>query len=43
MMTAFIVEPPETADTGLTRDGAIMPLAVSHQGGQGGHAGHGGI
>ena len=43
MMTAFIVEPPETADESITRDGAIMPLAVSHQGRQGGHAGHGGI
>lgn len=46
MMTAFIVEPPETADESITRDGAIMPLAVSHEGGDahhGGHAGHGGI
>ena len=46
MMTAFIVEPPETADTGITRDGAIVPLAVSHEAGaahHGGHAGHGGI
>ncbi|MDX5366060.1 MAG: copper resistance system multicopper oxidase [Alphaproteobacteria bacterium] len=46
MMTAFIVEPPETADKGITRDGAIVPLAVSHEAGaahHGGHAGHGGI
>ncbi|MBX3506110.1 MAG: copper resistance system multicopper oxidase [Parvibaculum sp.] len=46
MMTAFIVEPPETADRNITRDGAVVPLAVSHDSAaarQGGHAGHGGI
>ena len=46
MMTAFIVEPPETADESITRNGAVVPLAVSHEGGEahhGGHAGHGGI
>ncbi len=46
MMTAFIVEPPETADAGITRDGATVPLAVSHEAGaahHGGHTGHGGI
>lgn len=46
MMTALIVEPPETAEAAVTRNGAIVPLAVSHEGGaahHGGHAGHGGI
>ncbi|MFN3935308.1 copper resistance system multicopper oxidase [Parvibaculum sp.] len=46
MMTAFIVEPPETAQGGITPDGAILPLAVSHEGAaahHGGHAAHGGI
>ncbi|MBX3493789.1 MAG: copper resistance system multicopper oxidase, partial [Parvibaculum sp.] len=42
MMTAFIVEPPDAAETGITPDGASLPLAISHDG-HGGHAGHGGM
>ena len=42
MMTAFIVEPPDAAEAGITPDGASLPLAISHDG-HGGHAGHGGI
>lgn len=42
MMTAFIVEPPDAAEAGITPDGASLPLAISHDG-HGGHAGHGGM
>ncbi|MBX3490389.1 copper resistance system multicopper oxidase [Parvibaculum sp.] len=42
MMTAFVVEPPDAAEAGITPDGASLPLAISHDG-HGGHAGHGGM
>ena len=42
MMTTFIVEPPETAEDAITPDGAVVPLAVTHENMvHGGHAGHG--
>lgn len=42
MMTAFIVEPPETAESAITPDGAILPIGVTQQGAaHGSHAGHG--
>ena len=42
MMTAFIVEPPETAASAITPDGAILPIGVTREGAaHGGHAGHG--
>lgn len=42
MMTAFVVEPPETAEAVVTPDGAIVPLAITHEGAERGpHAGHG--
>ncbi|MEQ9150669.1 MAG: multicopper oxidase domain-containing protein, partial [Parvibaculum sp.] len=47
MMTAFIVEPPETPEARITPDGAKLPLAVTHgsghAGAHGSHAMQGGI
>ena len=42
MMTAFIVEPPETAASAITPDGAVLPIGVTREGAaHGAHAGHG--
>jgi CopA family copper-resistance protein len=41
MMTAFIVEPPETPEARITPDGAKLPLAVTHGSGHAGsHGSH---
>jgi|UPI00032391E6 CopA family copper-resistance protein len=43
MMTTFIVEPPGTADSAITPDGAVVPIGVTKDGpAHGAHAGHGG-
>ncbi|MBC7102187.1 MAG: multicopper oxidase domain-containing protein [Parvibaculum sp.] len=44
MMTRFVVEPPGTAESNITPDGAVVPLAVTGAGeAHGSHAGHGGM
>ncbi|MBX3488598.1 multicopper oxidase domain-containing protein [Parvibaculum sp.] len=44
MMTTFIVEPPETAESAITPDGAVVPIGVTKNGAaHGSHAGHGGM
>ncbi len=44
MMTAFIVEPPETAESRMTPDKAIVPIAITGGGtGHDAHAGHRGL
>jgi CopA family copper-resistance protein len=39
MMTTFVVEPPGAAESALTPDHGVVPVAV--EGGAGGHVGHG--
>ncbi|MBO6633921.1 multicopper oxidase domain-containing protein [Parvibaculum sp.] len=42
MMTAFVVEPPETPEARITPDGAELPLTLTHGSGHvGGHGSHG--
>ena len=42
MMTAFVVEPPETPEARITPDGAELPLTLAHGSGHaGGHGSHG--
>jgi len=44
MMTRFIVEPPDTAESGITADGAVVPMGVMEHGrAHDAHAGHGGM
>ncbi|MDP1626609.1 MAG: multicopper oxidase domain-containing protein [Parvibaculum sp.] len=44
MMTRFIVEPPGTAESGITADGAVVPMGVTEHGrAHDAHAGHGGM
>jgi len=41
MMTAFVVEPPDAAESDVTPDGAVLPLGLTQNGAA--HAGHGGM
>ncbi|MDP2123620.1 MAG: multicopper oxidase domain-containing protein [Parvibaculum sp.] len=44
MMTTFIVEPPDTVDSAITPNGAVVPIGVTTDGAaHGSHAGHGGM
>jgi FtsP/CotA-like multicopper oxidase with cupredoxin domain len=44
MMTTFVVEPPGTADSTVTPDGAVLPLGITQNGAaHTAHAGHGGM
>ncbi|MDP3328884.1 multicopper oxidase domain-containing protein [Parvibaculum sp.] len=44
MMSRFIVEPPGTAESGITADGAVVPMGVTEHGrAHDAHAGHGGM
>lgn len=45
MMTRFVVEPPETAESGVTPDGAVVPMSATGEGHgmHDAHAGHGGM
>ncbi len=44
MMTRFVVEPPGTAESGITPDGAVVPMGVTEHGRtHDAHAGHGGM
>lgn len=44
MMTAFVVEPPDTAESTITPDGTVLPLGFTKNGAaHAAHAGHGGM